>query len=293
MASKEVWGRRLIITNKNQKNNPNLPIRHNLTLLYSLSLVIAALVAISSVIGILYQTIFYPNEELVQSFLATDIVNLFIGLPILLGSMWLTQRQKLIGLLFWPGALFYVLYINIIYVFGLPFNLELLLHLLLLILTIYALIGLLANLDGIMIQGRLSGAVQERLSGGVLAGLGTAFFLLVIGEFASAQVNGTPIPKTELALLTADSLISPAWVIGGVLLWRRKEFGYVTGLGLLYQASMLFIGLIIFIILQPYLSSAPFILTDLVLIIIMGLVCFIPLALFVRGVVSGCRSTTV
>jgi hypothetical protein len=287
LASKKVWGRRLIITNKNQKNNPNLPIRNNLTLMYSLSLVIAALVAISSVIGILYQKIIYPTEELIQSFLATDIVNLFIGLPILLGSMWLTRRQKLIGLLFWPGALFYVLYINIIYVSGLPFNLGLLLHLLLLILTIYALIGLLANLDGVMIQGRLSGAVQERLSGGVLAGLGTAFFLLVVGEFASAQVNGTPIPKTELALLMADSLISPAWVIGGVLLWRRKEFGYMTGLGLLYQASMLFIGLIVLIILQPFLTSRPFVLNDVIMILIFSLISFIPLILFGRGVISG------
>ena len=29
----------------------------------------------------------------------------------LLVSMWLTRRGKLIGLLCWPGALFYVLYV--------------------------------------------------------------------------------------------------------------------------------------------------------------------------------------
>ena len=32
-------------------------------------------------------------------------------------------------------------------------------------------------------------------------------------------------------------MLAPAWVIGGVLLWRREPLGYVTGLGLLCLAS--------------------------------------------------------
>jgi len=106
-----------------------------------------------------------------------------------------------------------------------------------------------------------------------------------------ALTSQTPIAETELALHVSDFLITPAWVIGGVLLWRRKEFGYVTGLGLLFQASMLFIGLIIFLLLQPFLTAAPFVLADVVVIFILGLICFIPFALFVRGVVSGRRSS--
>jgi hypothetical protein len=207
--------------------------------------------------------------------------------------MWLTWRGKLIGLLLWPGAILYVIYINIIYVFGMPFNLGFVLHLVLLNMAIYTLIGLVVSIDGRIIQGKLSGAVPERLAGGILAGLGVGFFLLVIGEFAYAYASGTVIPEPELALLTADFLISPAWVIGGVLLWRRKELGYVTGLGLLYQATMLFFGLIIFIILQPYLTTTQFVLTDLVMILIFSLITLIPLALFGRGVISVRSSTTV
>jgi len=62
--------------------------------------------------------------------------------------------------------------------------------------------------------------------------------------------------------------------------------GYVVGTGLLFQASMLFTGLIMFILLQPLVTQAPFMLADLVAVLIMGLVCFIPFALFVRGVIS-------
>ena len=119
------------------------------------------------------------------------------------------------------------------------------------------------------------------------------FFLQVIGVIVSTLTSQTPIAETELALHVSDFLIAPAWVIGGVLLWQRKELGYVTGLGLLFQGSMLFIGLIIFLLLQPFLTAAPFVLIDVVVIFIMGLICFIPFALFVRGVVSGRRSSPV
>jgi CHASE2 domain-containing sensor protein len=115
--------------------------------------------------------------------------------------------------------------------------------------------------------------------------------LRVIVVIVNALTSQTPIAETELALHTADFLITPAWVIGGVLLWRRKEFGYVTGLGLLFQASMLFIGLIIFLLLQSFLTTAPFVLVDVVVIFAMGLTCFIPFALFVRGVVSNSNSS--
>ena len=277
--------------NTNQERNAKLPIRCNLTLIYAFSFIVAILMVTASIAGLLFPTVIYPTDELLRSFVSNDVVNLFIGLPILLGSMWLAWRDKLIGLLLWSGALFFVLYNYLVYVFAMPFNVAFLLHLALVTLSVYTLIALVASIDGKVVQQRLTGAVPERLAGGVLAGLGLLFFLRVIGVLVNALTSQTPIAETELALHTADFLITPAWVIGGVLLWRRKEFGYVTGLGLLFQASMLFIGLIIFLLLQPFLTTAPFVLVDVVVIFAMGLICFIPFALFVRGVVSSRNSS--
>ena len=79
-------------------------------------------------------------------------------------------------------------------------------------------------------------------------------------------------------------------MIGGILLWRRKPLGYVTGAGLLFQASMLFIGLIVFLLLQPLLTAAPFALVDTVVTFILGLICFVPFGLFVRGLLSADRT---
>lgn len=265
-------------------NRSGLPIKRNLKLTYIVSIIIAILMTGSSIMGPLFRDQMYPSEEFVLSFVPNDIVNLVIGLPILLVSMWLTSRKKLVGLLFWPGALFFVLYNSLIYVFALPINLVFFINLILITLSSYALTDLLARLDGEAVREQLSNNVPERFAGGVLAGLGFLFLIRVIIIFFAAIINKTPIPETEVALNITDFLISPASVIGGILLWQRKEFGYVIGLGLLFQQSMLFIGLIAILVLRPLIIDVPLAIFDLIVVFIMGMFCFIPFFLFARGV---------
>lgn len=267
-------------------HNGSLPVTRDLVPAYALTLTIAILVTAASVAGILYRAVIYPTDELLRNLVPNDVVNLFIGLPILLGSMWLARRGELLGLLFWPGALFFVLYNYIVYLFAMPLTAVFLIHLTLVTLSVYTAIGLVASIDGKAVQRRLTGAVPERVAGGVLVAFGLLFCSRVIGVVASALGSQQAVAGTELALLTSDFLISPALIVGGVLLWRREALGYVVGLGLLFQASMLFIALIAFLLLQPLLTSAPFAPADIVVIAIMGLICSIPFALFVRGVLT-------
>jgi hypothetical protein len=257
----------------------SLPLTHRLSLAYLFSLVVALIMTVASVGGLLYPTRLYPTDALRQSFVANDVVNLAIGLPILLGSTWLARRGKLIGLLLWPGALFYVPYNYLVYTFALPLNVGFLLSLVLLTSSTYTMAGLIASIDGQEVQRRLRSVVPARLAGGILAGLGIAFSLLAIGTVIDHLVNQTPIAGSELALQVSDFMVSPAWVIGGILLWQRRPFGYVAGAGLLFQASMLFIGLIVFLLLQPLLVT-----------FVLGLICFVPFGLFVRGLLSADRT---
>ena len=270
-----------------EENFSSLPVKRDLRLPYINSFFITILMAVSSLLGIFLRDQMYPSEELALAFLPNDIVNLVIGLPILIISMSMTSRDRLLGLLFWPGALFYVVYNYLIYVFAMPLNVAFLLNLILVTISIYALVDLLTRIDNAAVQQKISGAVPERFAGGVLSGLGLLFLLRVLGIFIGAIINQSPIPETELALNASDFLISPAVIVGGILLWRRKDFGYVSGLGLLFQQSMLFIGLIAVFILQPFLIDVPFAGVDTMVVFIMGLICFVPFILFARGVVKG------
>jgi len=263
-----------------------LPINNDLQLILISSIFITVLMIVASLTGIINSESVYPSDEFRQSFLPNDVVNLCIGLPILILSMWLTRRGKLIGLLFWPGALFFVFYNYLVYVFAMPPGLPFLLHLVLVSLSVYTMIALVAAMDTNAVQERLNSAVSERLAGGVLVGMGVLFVLRVIALIVESLSSGVPIAETDMAVNVADFFLSPALIIGGVSLWQRKNFGYIVGLGLLFNASMLFIGLIVFLLIQPLITNAPFALVDVVVILGMGSICFIPTVLFMRGVIK-------
>jgi hypothetical protein len=179
-----------------------------------------------------------------------------------------------------------VFYTYVVYIFSMPLNLALMLQLALLILSTYTLIAFVANIEGVSVKNQLAGVVSERVCGGVLVGFGILFLLRATGMMLSAIANQAPLANTETALNITDLLIAPAFIIGGLLLWRRAALGYVTGLGLLFQASMLFIGLIIILIIRPYITTAQFAPVDVLVVTLMGMVCFVPFVLFLRGVTS-------
>ena len=123
------------------------------------------------------------------------------------------------------------------------------------------------------------------LAGGILMAFGALFMLLALSQMVGALADQAHVSRPELALHTADVIISAALIIGGALLWRRQALGYVSGTGLLFLASILFVGLMVILLLQPLVSDAPFAPVDVLTILVMGLICFVPFGLFLRGVI--------
>ena len=261
-------------------------VKNNLSLAYLSSLAIALLMAGASIAGILFQTTIYPTDELARSFVANDVVTLIISVPLLLGSMFFTRRGVLLGLLIWSGTLFVTVYNYIIYVFAIPLSWWFLGYLLLLALSLYTMIGLVASIDAGVVKGKLAGNVPERLAGGVLIAFSVLFLILTISGMVTGITNESPYPVTELALNVSDFLVVLSWLIGGVLLWKKKPLGYVGGTGLLFQGGMLFIGLLVVMVISPVLTGAQYKVTDYVQIIVYSLIAFVPFGLFVRGVIK-------
>ena len=262
-------------------------VKNNLNFAYISSSAIALLMVAASVAGILYQSEIYPTDELVQSFLANDVVTLVLGVPILLGSMFLAGRGVLLGLLFWPGALFFAVYNYITYVFAMLLSWWYLVYLLLLALSLYTMIALVASINASSVKGLLTGNVPERLAGGILIALSLLFLAVTVSGMVMGVSGDSTYQVTELALNVSDFLVIPCWLIGGVLLWRRRPLGYVGGTGLLFQGCMMFVGLLIVMVLSPLLTGDQFGLSDYLQIIVYSLIAFVPFGLFVRGVIRG------
>lgn len=253
---------------------------------YALSLVVAALMAGVSLAGLLYPESLYPIDELRSTFVPNDVINLVIGLPVLLGSLWLAWLGNLPGLLFWPGALVYVLYTYIAYVFWIPSGLASGLYLALVLVSAYIIFDLLKSIDKQSIREQLSGNVPVRTAGWVLLGFGLAFILRAFNLVFQAVSGQSALPVSEFGVTIADLVISTLWIAGGILLLRHKPLGYVSGLGLLFVGSMLFVGLIMFLLLQPVMTDAPLALIDILVVSVMGLICSIPFVQFLRGVIK-------
>lgn len=251
---------------------------------YALAVGITALMTTASILGLVFRNVIYPTGDLRRAFVPNDLVNLSVGLPALVGSISSLWRGKLIGLLLLPGALFFVLYNSIIYVLALSRWDAILPHLALVTMSAVAILGLLSIVDGRALQERFMGNVPARTGGVILAASGFLFFLRALVVLVRAVTNLAPIARSELAVNLADLVITPVWVAGGVLLYRRRALGFVTGLGLLFQASLLCLGLVFYLVFQACLTATAIPLSGVLTVLMMGMIFFIPFILFTRGV---------
>jgi hypothetical protein len=274
-------------------------VTRSLTLAFVLSLLVALLIGVVSVVGLTRGVAGRYGADsqnasgittstagiLLPGFRAHDAFNLAVALPVLLAMVWLAHRGALIGLLLWPGVLFYVLYTYTLYLVGAPFGPLFLAYVLLVVLSGYALIGVVASLDSMAIRARLAGAVPARTAGGILV----AFALITLaqdGAGAIATVLGGGSSSEPLArhVWTADLAIEvPALLIGGALLWRRFALGYVAGAGLLLQFGLTPVALAIIIAVQPWLTGLSIDVATIIGLLFFAGVAFAPLALFVRA----------
>ncbi len=260
-----------------------LPITRSLTLEYAISVVIAIIMAVASLVSLVHRSVIYPTEKLSIGFVSTDFLNLVVGVPVLLVSMWLTQRGKLAGLLCWPGALFYVLYIYTSYL-AVPVSVLLIPHIILIILSAYSIIGIIASINCDAVRQRLNGVIPAKTTGCILTSIAILVIVYQIVRIITVLINQTQPDNVELVQWIDDLVVgSPALLVGGYLLLRRKALGYVAGAGLLLMCSMLFIGVIPAMVFQALSADTPIDVIGILIVLISGMICFIPFVLFVRG----------
>jgi hypothetical protein len=264
-----------------------LPIKRNITLAYLISGIIAFIMSVVSVVGILYGNDIYPASQ-VSSNIGTDTLNLVVGLPILLGSMWFARRGSLIGLLIWPGALFYILYVYTFYILGVPFNVLFLPYIILVTLTAYTIIGLVASIDGEAVRQRLGGKVPERIAGGMFMLISILFLVVDVVLIVNALNSHAPVSSTSYASWVTDFTVQlPALLVVGILLWRHEALGYVAAPGLLLQGGILNAGFALVLVIEAIFTSSPINQPFVALVFMIGAISFILLAFFVRGVARG------
>lgn len=142
-----------------------------------------------------------------------DLITLVVALPVLVVSAVLALRGSMRAHLVWLGALGYLVYTYLSYALAIEFNSLFLVHVALVGLSLYTLIGGLATTDFVGIKARFS--------------------------------RGTPLKAVSIVVHVLDmALLLPANVLTAIWLWRRRAQGYVLAETLLSLLSILVLAII-------------------------------------------------
>lgn len=223
----------------NRSVAPALPIKRDIGLAYVSSLVVSVVIAVVSVTGLVWGSDgrYGVGSPLVQVSEGGDAANLILGLPVLLGSMWLARRGSLIGLLLWPGALFYVLYAYSLYLVGAPFDALFFGYVALVTLSVWTMISIVASIDSEEVRRRLAVA-PARSVGGALVLIAVMAYAGLTATAVGALASPVGEPGMRPQWVVDYALGTPALLLGGVLLWRRAALGYVAATGLLLVSGL-------------------------------------------------------
>lgn len=216
-----------------------LPIKDYLTFVYWLSGLLAGLLVVASLLGLIFGSsgLYDAYPAALAGLIGQDMVTFAIGLPLLLGAMWLTRRGSTGGLLLWGGVLFYFAYSYYFFLVG-AFNALFLVYVAIVATSLYALLALLFRIDPDALKAEIADRAPVRRTATFFVVTASLFMVMWGGlSVASVVAATTPDPVVHLVVAIDGAVLLPLLVFGGLKLWRREPWGYVLGGLLLTKAT--------------------------------------------------------
>lgn len=210
----------------------------NLRLPLIASIALAVGTAVVSLMGISLGSELYgtdPPLTLVSP--GGDLANLAIVLPTLIAATCFAWRGSFVGLLLWPGALFYALYIYAVYLVGAPAGMMLFAYVALVVVSATSLVVTLASTDTEEIRARLTNA-PVRVVGGALLIIGVAAYAGLTATALSEFTGATGEPGLRPQWVIDCALGTPPLLVAGLLALLRRPMGYATVGGLLFVSGL-------------------------------------------------------
>lgn len=185
-----------------------------------------------SLVGILVDRVYsHETANWEAQAVGQDVANLVV-LPLLLVLAYAAARGSSRALLLWAGTVVYTAYAYAIYSFAVHFGPLFLLHVAVLGLAVWALIGFLGSLDVERVRAVVRGGRAARFASTLLITVAALFALMWIGQDLPAMVDGTPSKELrDTGLLTNPvhvldlAFFLPASMLAGLLLRRGRAWG--------------------------------------------------------------------
>lgn len=162
---------------------------------------------------------------------ANDLIALVLGLPLLAVSYWLARRGSLRGRLLLAGTLGFILYTYITMCFGAQYNALFLVYVALFSLSLFAFVLVMMSFDLQTLPAHFSPQLPRRWIAGLLffaaAFLSFAWLGRIAATFAPGAVPALDNTTSMFIQVMDLGLVVPVCILAGVLLLRRRPWGYL------------------------------------------------------------------
>ena len=214
-------------------------------IVYINSIFIAILAGIATLSGLFWKGLYkHDTISMAAQAMGQDLITLVIGIPILLGSLYLIRKNSLRGNLIWMGTIFYFLYSYASMSFLASYNQLFLVYVVLFSLSLYTFAYGLSSLNVKTIKKSISPGKTSKIASIFLIFSGAMLALMWIKMIVDSLLTGiAPAALESYTTLVVQALdigvIFPATLIGGILILKGKEWGYALVSILLIKASLL------------------------------------------------------
>ncbi len=217
----------------------------NKKVVYINSIFIAVLAGIATLSGLFWKGLYkHETISMAAQAMGQDLITLIIGIPVLMGSLYLIQKNSLKGHLIWMGTLFYFLYSYASMSFLASYNQLFLVYVALFSLSLYTFIYGLLSLNVKTIKEKVTPGKTSKIAGTFLIFSGAMVALMWVKMIADSLLTGVAPAALEgyttLVIQALDiGVIFPATLIAGILIIKGKSWGYALVSILLIKASLM------------------------------------------------------
>lgn len=232
----------------------------------------------------------YKNDSIaiVAQGIAQDIVTIVLAIPLLIVSLWLSRKGSLKGRLLLTGTLGYFLYTYVSYTFLWMYNSMFLIYVILMSASFFAFTLSMMSFDLENLSTAFNENMPVRFVGGFQIFFAIALGMLWLGKIGPALMNGT-IPSgldhyTTLVIQGMDLgfIVSVAF-LSGVLLLKRKPFGYLLSSVIIMKGFTMGIAITAMIIMQAY-AGVEMSFAEMVMFPILSLIIIYCLVLILKNI---------
>ncbi len=209
------------------------------------SIFIAILAGIATLSGLFWKGLYkHETISMAAQAMGQDLITLVICIPILLGSLYLIQKNSLRGNLIWMGTIFYFLYSYASMSFLATYNQLFLVYVALFSLSLYTFVYGLLSLNVKTIKESISPGKTSKIAGAFLIFSGAMVALMWIKMIIDSLLTGiAPSALENYTTLVIQALdigvVFPATLIAGILILKGKQWGYALVSILLIKASLM------------------------------------------------------